>query len=356
MATASRGRRAAVMERLRQSPHSFEFFQAVRLLERRADPTRAPGQDARPSEESVRFGVRVSTSFPASSIGELDIDPSETDGPARMVVDFFGLTGPVGVMPRHFDTLLIDRVRANDPAIAHFQDLLNHRAISLFYRAWRKSRIELAFEQRRLEQGRANEDPFGLPLLCLAGFGTGVLADRCRAGAESIIRYAGVFALGEPSADAIEGLVADFTGRPARVEQFAGRWVAISREDQTVLSENGAGRNCQLGRTCVLGERVWHAGAAFRVRIGPMNLDEFVALLPGSSGFGALHDLVVALTRGQYDIELRLCLFADEAPRCVLGEPDTPARLGWTTFLLTEGLKHDFCGAVFALAESAPAR
>jgi type VI secretion system protein ImpH len=353
MATESRGRRAAVIEQLRADPHTFEFFQAVRLLERRADPTCAPGGDARPSEESVRFGVSVSTAFPAAGVGELTFGDVEGESP-RMVVDFFGLTGPSGVLPRHFDTLLIDRVRANEPAIAQFQDLLNHRAISLFYRAWRKSRIELAFERRRLEKGRIHDDPFGLALLSLAGFGTGILADRNRAGAESIVRYSGAFALGEPSANSIEGMVADYTGRPTRVEQFAGRMVAISEEDQTILP--GVGRNCELGLTCVLGERVWHAGAAFRIRIGPMDLDEFIALLPGAAGFGAVHDLVQALTRGQYDVELRLCLFAGQAPACVLGSAETPARLGWTTFLLTEALTEDFCGAVFALADSGGTR
>jgi type VI secretion system protein ImpH len=350
MATQSGRSRTALIEQLRASPHTFEFFQAVRLLERLGDPAHGLGADARPGDEPVRFGARVSTAFPAASIGELEFAPDGEAAPAQMNVDFFGLTGPSGVLPRHFDALLIDRVRANDPAVARFQDLLNHRAISLFYRAWRKSRITLAFEQRRLAGGPVASDPFALALLCIAGFGTGGLADRARCSAESVIRYSGALALGQPSAAVIEGLVADFTGRPVQLEQFAGRWVAIDAEDQTVLPGPGRGLNCELGRTATLGERVWHAGAAFRIRIGPMDLDEFASLLPGSKGFGALRDLVQSLTRGQYDIELRPCLSGGQTPRCVLGE--TQALLGWTTFLITESPQDDFCSAVFSLTEA----
>src|SRR6266436_3832401 len=65
-------RYAAVEELLRETPFEFEFFQAVRLLER-LYPQRAPvGRFVSPSREVVRFGAHASFPFPASQIQRID--------------------------------------------------------------------------------------------------------------------------------------------------------------------------------------------------------------------------------------------------------------------------------------------
>src|SRR5271154_1138846 len=53
---------------LRENPCPFEFFQAVRLIERLL-PHRAPvGRFVSPDKEVMRFNAHCSFSFPASSI------------------------------------------------------------------------------------------------------------------------------------------------------------------------------------------------------------------------------------------------------------------------------------------------
>src|SRR5688500_10313825 len=81
---------------LRKSPTGFDFFQAVRTLERLRPDRSSPGHFADPNQEVVRFTVNPSISFPPSEIHTLDMPD---DGPARMSVNFFGLTGPQGVLP-----------------------------------------------------------------------------------------------------------------------------------------------------------------------------------------------------------------------------------------------------------------
>ena len=62
-----------------REPYRFEFFQAVRLLERsfaEAGDARKPvGEDGPPDLEVVRFGARLSLSFPAAAIYELAGEP-----------------------------------------------------------------------------------------------------------------------------------------------------------------------------------------------------------------------------------------------------------------------------------------
>ena len=75
-------------EKLFEHPYQFDFFQAVRLLGLILNDRNLGGSDL-PSEEIVRFKVRQSLEFPASSIYSLDTD----NDPPRLTVAFFGLTG-----------------------------------------------------------------------------------------------------------------------------------------------------------------------------------------------------------------------------------------------------------------------
>ncbi|MGH7578938.1 MAG: type VI secretion system baseplate subunit TssG, partial [Gemmatimonadales bacterium] len=93
---------------LEESPTSFEFFQAVRVLER-LYPSRGPvGMFHHPAEEVARFTVNPDTAFPASEIQTLELDG---DRPPRLGVNFMGLTGPEGVLPYCYSLLVSERIR-----------------------------------------------------------------------------------------------------------------------------------------------------------------------------------------------------------------------------------------------------
>ena len=132
-----------IAEKLRREPFSFDFFQAVRLLERFFPERTSVGKFTHPENEVARFGVHPSLAFPASQIQSMDWpgeDPNGEDGPhedgpekpVHMTVNFMGLTGPQGVLPNPYTTLLIERLRFNDSAPRDFLDIFNHRIISLF--------------------------------------------------------------------------------------------------------------------------------------------------------------------------------------------------------------------------------
>src|SRR5579862_3557428 len=177
----------ALSEALLAESGRFDFFQAVRLLERlarekaqtRADWRQAPvGRDAAPDEEVVRFRAQTALSFQGPEvvrIGAKDPRPESTAA-MEMTVSFLGLTGPQGVLPPHYTALLLQRIKSKDFVFRDFLDLFNHRVVSLFYRAWEKYRLPFSYERAALEG--AEVDPITIILYCLVGLGTEGLRGR----------------------------------------------------------------------------------------------------------------------------------------------------------------------------------
>jgi type VI secretion system protein ImpH len=123
-------------DELAAGPGRFDFFQAVRLLERLAgaDGRPAVGGDAPPDREAVHFRVQPALRFPAGPVAKV-FTPDAGD-PPEMWVTFGGLTGPDGILPQHYTALLLTRHRLKDATLRDWLDLFHHRALSLLVRAW----------------------------------------------------------------------------------------------------------------------------------------------------------------------------------------------------------------------------
>ena len=173
MATASRTQNTdltdcQIARALREDSCSFEFFQAVTLLQSLAHDRQPVGMFSNPQDEAVRFSVNNALAFPASQVQSIEI---AEDGPPTMTVNFMGITGPTGVLPYCYTELILDRKPAKDHCLADFFDIFNHRALSLFYRAWSKYRFPATYRREGL-------DPFTHHLLDLVGMGTSGLQNR----------------------------------------------------------------------------------------------------------------------------------------------------------------------------------
>jgi type VI secretion system protein ImpH len=349
MAAESRGTASPVEaspldEVLFDEGYRFDFFQAVRLLERLYPERQPVGRDANPTDEAVRFRSHLSLNFPPSAIYEI-ARAEEGDGPARMTVAFMGLTGLLGVLPRHYTELLLERMRRKDEGLRDFLDLFNHRLISLFYRAWEKYRFPIAYE-RAVSNGEG-EDRFTRRLFDLIGLGTTGLRGRLEIEDEPLLFYTGLLAQHPRSASALEGLLKDYFEVPVTVTQFIGQWLPLSEANRSRL---GAGEvNNALGVSAVAGSRVWDQQAKFRLQLGPLTFTEFCRFLPSGDGFRTL----VAITRfsagEECDVDVQLILRGAEVPWCRLGGGKEPGvRLGWSSWLKTQEFTADAGEAIFA--------
>lgn len=317
---------------LLDEPYRFEFFQAVRLLEKIFPEKRPVGRAAMPHEEVARFRSRIAIDFPASEIHEFReaVDDKTGEEKLEMIVNFMGMAGVSGVLPQPYTDLILDRVRHRDTAMWSFLDIFTHRAVSTFYRAWRKYRFPVGYER--------GNDAFTGYLFDFVGLGTKGLRGRMSLPDESLLPYAGLIAQKPHSSNALENLLSDYFGAPAKLQQFCGQWLALERSDFSRLGE----QNSELGMNAIAGTRVWDQQSKFRVRMGPLDFKQFQAFLPNGSAYKPLRSIVKFMVGLEVDFDVRLVLQKKQVPSAILTtRAQRKPMLGWTTFLKTKPFKAD---------------
>jgi type VI secretion system protein ImpH len=394
------GGRGRLDELLFAEPYLFDFFQAVRLLERLQPESRPVGRRAPPEAEPVRFRALPSLDFPASTVHQLSRPDGQTPVPA-MLVTFLGLVGPSGVLPRHYTELILRLQRdARGPertALRAWLDLFNHRFTALFFRAWEKYRFYIAHE-RGEHEGR-EPDPFTRGLFSLIGLGVPALRDRLRVSVTpatasalwgevvpglrarvrvpdsagpggaarervlarvddlALLRYGGFLAHRPRCAVSLEAMLRSYLKLPVQVQQFQGQWFRLDPANQSVVG--GPSPTSAMGVNVVVGERVWDVQAKIRVRLGPLSYERFLELLPDRSPVPQrkLIFLVAQLVRLyvglEIDVDVQLVLKAAEVPATNLGRSAAGAgsRLGWNTWSRSRPMRRDADDAVFQVAE-----
>jgi len=330
---------SAVGVELQDDPCSFEFFQAVALLERLRHDMRGVGGFSSPSDEVVRFNANPHLGFPASEIQELKFPEK---GPAEMMVNFMGLTGPMGLLPHPYSELILERQRAKDRSLGAFLDIFNHRAISLFYRAWQRSRFPVNY-------GDGSRDFFTQHLRDLIGIGTPNLRDRQSIEDESLMHYISLIVSQSRSAVALEQLLADYFEVPIEVQQFTGAWYPIDDSTQCEMDEKDS-FSSQMGAGAVVGDAMWDRQGSVRIRVGPVNLERYNDFLPAGSAYAALRAITRFFSNDCLDFEVQLVLDRSNVPTIELDlNAKSPARLGWVSWAKSGPLSHDPDDAILAL-------
>jgi type VI secretion system protein ImpH len=318
-----------VEELLRSEPYRFEFFQAIRLLERMAPDRKPLGRFTNPSDEVARLGAYPSLSFPASEIQSIDWPEGK---PPSLAVNFMGVTGPQGPLPHFYTTLILARLRSGDRTLRDFLDLFHHRMLSFFYQAWEKYRFAVSYE-------RGERDRFSHHLLDLIGLGTLGLQERLAVPDDAFLFFAGILGQRPHSAHALELLLNDYFEVPFEVIQLVGGWFRLDDTTECCIGERSTPSE-QLGLGAVVGDEVWNQQARARIRIGPVDLENYLDFLPNGSAYEPLRALLRFWTNEEIDFEVQLILEREEVPRCQLGgEGDGAPQLGWVTWMKSKPME-----------------
>lgn len=309
-----------------REPYRYDFYQTLRRLECLYPARPRWGTALRPVDEPVRLGQEPELAFAPAPLASLE--PGVNGAPPRLHVRLFGLLGPNGPLPIHLTEYARHRLRqANDPTLSRFLDLLHHRFIALFYRAWAQA-------QPHVNRDRAQQDRYKVYVGAFVGVAPPALRERDSVFDVAKLFHAGTLVRQVRNAEGLAAILRQFFDVPARVEEFVGHWMRLAKPDLTRLGRRGPG----LGRGVVAGARVWDHQSKFRLHLGPLTLDQYESFLPERSSATAgspshlrkLVDWVRFYLCFELDWDVRLHLKHDEVPPLLLG---SAGRLGWTTWL-----------------------
>jgi type VI secretion system protein ImpH len=315
-------------------PYSFDFFQAVRTLEAEFRNWPRVGYSQRLEEDFLRFCQLPSLSFAPSTLES--VDRPEGSHTFRMVVNFLGMFGPNGPLPQHLTDFARDRYRnARDQTLVRFMDIFHHRMLSFFYRAW-------AANQKTVDFDRPEESRFADYFGSLFGIGMQSLQDRDSVADVAKTYFSGRLAAQTRNAEGLESILEDYFGLHTEIWEFEGHWMQIPAENRCRLGASPA--TGSLGINALAGERKYEAQLKFRVRMGPMDVEDLRRLLPNGPSFRRLKDWVLNYIDDEFYWDVQCVLRASAVPATCLGQG---ALLGWITWLKSQPFKHDTNDPIF---------
>jgi len=305
----------------------MDFVQVLRLIENAYPALPRIGASLRPRDDAVRFGQDPSLLFQPTMLAQYS--GATADARARLVVNFFGLTGANGPLPTHLTEYVRDRVRnGGDSTLRAFLDIFHHRLLALFYRA-------RAVAEPAISLDRADGDRFSVFVGSLFGLGAPALRERDAIGDFAKLHFAGLLANRARPAAGLVAILRAYFKLPVRLEQFSGHWMALPADGWSRVGR--AERENRLGTSMVLGKQVWDCQHKFRLVIGPLDYADHQRFLPGGDSLARLLAWVRTYAGLALDWDLRLVLKKEQVPALRLGD----ARVGWTSWLTSTTCARD---------------
>ncbi|BCG82020.1 type VI secretion system baseplate subunit TssG [Mesorhizobium sp. 113-3-3] len=301
---------------------SSDFFELLRRLEQRGGLF---GHSGTADREPARLGQHVRLSFSARDVVKLQ-DAGEK-AVARVTVANLGLLGPEGPMPLHLTRWVLDRLsqrwftgadaeQTSDTTFVDFINILQHRMIALYYRAWADAHPAVQVE--RSVGGRVRAMLEAMTGIGLPGTQDPEL-DTVR------LRQAGSLASQVDGVERLTLFLATAFKVPVQIKEFVAAWITIPAALQTRVGKAYAG----LGRGATIGPRVFSRQSRIELRVGPLSLDDFRSFLPGERRLGLFKKAVRDMIGETLDVDLRIVLARDAVPPPRVGT----VQLGRTAWL-----------------------
>lgn len=320
---------ATLLETVGTQPWAHDYFALLRRIDALSGMPRL-GKALRPRHEPLRVGQDVELDFASATLTSVAFDRSTAP---RLGVRFFGLFGPHGPMPLHLTEWVRERRHTvGDDTPSRFFDLFHHRLLLLFYRAW-------ADAQPAVQHDRPAEDRHAAWRGSLIGLEEAApVADDPRPPrlpAAAQLCRTGLLATRTYHPEGLGHLLARFFHVPVRIVEHAAHRLVLAPDDRTRLGRHSAPSSTsgwqlpRLGENAVAGHLRHDRQFHFRIVLGPLSMDQYLAFLPGTPQLALLTDWVKRYVGLHLTWDLCLCLQGSDVPAARLDGRMSLARTAW---------------------------
>jgi len=226
--------------------------------------------------------------------------------------NFLGLTGSVSPLPLYVADEAISP-DGDGELKRDFLDIFHHRLLGLLYRGVCKSDIAGQYSKDR-------EDLWSRRLLALLGVWDPLAQMPPSFTTIDILRAAPILATQVRSARSIAQML-DIVLEPylgaarCEIEQLIGEWTTLDPSQQMFLGQ----RCSELGVSSVIGVQCLHRASKARIKIGPIDKNNFRPFLEDGQAFRIAHDALATFVQDPIDFELDLVIAGDARRTGILG-------------------------------------
>lgn len=325
MSAAQRFPKISVIDTLFSEPAAFEFFQAVRLLQRHLINTKNIEAE-QALNNFIQFNSTLSLAFQKSELESLV--SNHVDGHYILVPSMIGLTGSLGALPLVYTQKIKTNTWAKKNGSTAFLDLFNNRLINLFYKASIKYNLPLLAELK--------QDKHYLECIhALIGFRKSQTSLNDTLVAQVIAEFGGILQGQMLNVESIQQLLSSVLKQSIIIHQFIPEWFEIPNEHRSYLNS----ATLQLGVNSFCGERVKQIDSKIQLEIGPLDYNSYLKFLPNGDFNLALQGMLKQIISPTTQIELILVIDKDEVKPIKLNIDNSSTRLGGGAFLLSRPLQ-----------------
>ncbi len=291
----------------------IDFFQLLRRLE---TETQVFGRGGGPAREPARLGQQIRQSFAVQDVASYV--PASDTLPAKVRLMNLGLLGPEGPMPLHLTRWALDRLSqrwfsgnsegaTSDTTFVDFCDMMQHRFMALFYRAWADTRPEVQIQRKN----------GGRYVAMLSALGGADQTNKAKPTAANALRMQQAAALAHQvhGPERLTNFLSATVGAKIKLAEFIGNWVPIP----TRLQSSIGGSHARLGTSSTIGKRTFQRQNKFELQVGPVDLSQFKEFTPGGAKLRVLKEALLSANGHEMDADIRLLLRKDQIPAATIG-------------------------------------
>lgn len=319
MATVARRSDYSIETLLYTQAFEFDFHQTIRILEALKPEAMPFGEGVDPLKEALRVQSRITMSSSSSDIYSIKFQRPHIKPPI-LTVNFLGIAGIQGPLATPYTEMLIERLRQKDTAFRDFLDIFNHRLVSLWHRAHKKTILGL-------EQVKPQFTAVGKCFFDLVGLSSAELKNHLDIPDRSLLNFAPLFWQRTKSAAGLQQLLQVYFKTPIHIHELQGAWRRVPNYDWSLIGKSG--QHNLLGQSLVLGKRSWDQAAGVKIILPRLTWSQYLTHLPGGKGHKALLSLSRLYCGMIMNIEVVAEITAKEIPPLHLGQ----SLLGQTSWI-----------------------
>jgi type VI secretion system protein ImpH len=287
-----------LIEHLRSCFYRFDIFQLYRLLRIYTFESNYTANDL------IKFKADTRFEFQAIEITDLKI-PDTRNQALIIKVPSFVLSGSDGPLPESHRELLFRKIQEGDTVLNDFLNIFNHRLN--IARCWLKE-----INSTNLIFGNVSDSRLAQQIRHVTGFHVPVCKLKAPLNNTMLMAFSGMLVGNRRSSTVIVNVLKAQLGLPVRIKQFSGKWVDIQPDERMFIGKNG--KNNAVGKTAILGKRVWNTHNAITITIGPVEPEILYTIVPEGEKFSILFTLMRFLVNDNCDCEFCVYVVSQNIP------------------------------------------